>query len=37
MSEQTDAQVKSGMKLMVVIFVVLFAALIITARSMIPA
>lgn len=37
MSEQTDAQVKSGMKLMVVVFAVLFAALIITARAMIPA
>lgn len=37
MSEQTDDQVKKGMKYMVAVFVVLFVALVVTARSMIPA
>lgn len=35
MSEQTDEQVKSGMKLMVVIFVVLFAGIVFAARTIV--
>jgi len=35
MSEQTDAEVKKGMKLMVVVFLVLFAGIVFTARTIV--
>ncbi len=35
MSEQTDEQVKNGMKIMVAVFVVLFAGIVLTARAIV--
>lgn len=35
MSEQTDTEVMRGMKIMVVVFVVLFAGIVFTARTIV--
>jgi len=35
MSEQTDAQVIRGMKIMTVVFFVIFAGIVITARTIV--
>lgn len=35
MSEQTDDQVKRGMKIMTAVFIVLFAGLVLTARAIV--